>query len=78
MALLEDFAEELGEEIMDIVAGFRCFHLEEATRQERREFMRELPQVLYGRPDWDDQDVLQIANALAWFALESVAQEVVG
>ena len=87
-ALCERMADDLGENVSDMVAGFGCLggqdlrvlqhkhHYSEIPNHERREALREyMPSVsrcLYGGRLTDDDDL--VANALAWFALEEVAR----
>lgn len=85
VALAEQQADELGENVSDMVAGFGCvagyaspndYDYRGNMSRERRQALREhLPSVnrcLYGGR-LTDEDVL-VANALAWFALEEVAR----
>lgn len=60
--LAEDMAESLGESVIDFVRGFRCL---DATE-------KEVACTLYGTGKQIDANV---ANALTWFALETLAYE---
>lgn len=88
VALVQSMADDLGENPADMVAGFQCLsgqHLKHSAswspnhesneRDNRRLLSEYLPSVsrcLYGgRLTEEDTDV---ANALAWFALEEVAR----
>ena len=64
LSALESLANDLGEGgAIDLVRGFRCLH-ENATDSE-------IAQTLYGSKRNHDT---QVANALAWFALEEVSR----
>lgn len=61
---LEESANDCGESVLSLVAGFRCLN---------RDYTQDdIARVLYG-PWKDDDAYTQIANALAWYALETVA-----
>jgi len=62
---LEEFADDFGEPILRMIAGFRSM---EGYSE------REIAKVLYGRDD-GSSEYTQIANCLAWYALETVARE---
>jgi hypothetical protein len=66
LALVESMANDLGEEPLAMVAHFNC--LAPADNQEKASIAR----CLYGGRLTDDDT--QVANALAWFALEEVAR----
>lgn len=60
--LVEEMAEEFGESPINFVKGFRCL---DATE-------KEVACTLYGTGKQIDENV---ANALTWFALETLAYE---
>lgn len=64
--LVENMAEELGEEPISMVQGFNCI---------KGDFnQKEIAQTMYGnRTKEEENDLCQIDNALAWFALEEIA-----
>jgi hypothetical protein len=62
--LLTDLADQMGQTKMDLVKGFRC--TEDATEDE-------IAYTLFGNPQ--DHDTY-VANCLAWFALETLANEI--
>ena len=64
-ALVEEMAYEMGESPTHLVAGFRCLNGDYSEA--------EVGRTLYGPKKGHDT---QIANALAWFALEEVARNV--
>ena len=63
---LNDMADSLGENPLDMIKGFRCLNAEYSAD--------EIGQALYGRYN-SDLDI--IYNALAWFAAEEVARQYV-
>lgn len=75
LAVLEDF----GDDPDAIVMRFPCLRLSKDDHEEQRTYRGAISRLLYGnrKVDWDRQEEIQIANALAWFALEHVAQEMV-
>jgi hypothetical protein len=67
VAMVEELADDLGVCPMEMVAGFNCL-----DDSDKRMLMASIARCLYGgRLTDEDTDV---ANALAWFALEEVAQ----
>lgn len=64
--LVKRMADDLGENAVNLVMGFRC--LKDVTTEE------EVGRVLYGARVTENDT--QVANALAWFALEEVARAV--
>jgi len=64
--LAEELAEDLGENVLELIKNFNCLHGEYSTA--------EIAKVLYGRWDNNSNYHTQIANAMAWFALEEVAR----
>lgn len=63
-ALVEEWAEEMGQTPIDFIAGFNCLKpVDRAT-------YAEIARALYGRLQSNDT---QVPNALAWFALEEAA-----
>ena len=79
LAVLEQDSDSFGEEPAQIVFGFNCLRLKEADREEQRAYRGAISRLLYSnrKVDWDKPEEVQVANALAWFALEHVAQEMV-
>lgn len=86
-ALVESMASDLGENPLDMVAGFQClagrnlkrshiggedWAVKEANRAKLAEFYPSVSRCLYGGRLTDDDS--GVANALAWFALEEVAR----
>ena len=68
--MAEELADDLGEEVLQMVAKFRCLDGQYSTV--------EVAKTMYGRRTQKEQnDLVQIDNALAWFALEEVARFVV-
>lgn len=63
LAALRTLADDLGENVIDLVGGFNC--LKDGCTSE------EVGETLYGPPSKHDT---QVANALAWFALEEVSR----
>jgi hypothetical protein len=64
LSALESLADDLGEGgAIDLVRGFNCLHPRAADK--------EIAQTLYGSKWVHDT---QVANALAWFALEEVSR----
>lgn len=61
----KDMARDLGENVMDMIAGFRCLTDDDETRES-------IGRCVYGGKLTDDDDT--VANALAWFAAEEVAR----
>lgn len=69
-ALVEDIAREFGENEIDFVASFRCIqHVDSFTRHAIMVCLGG------GRLPNDDYNIDAVANALSWFAAETVAQE---
>lgn len=65
--LVAEMAGSLGEDVLKMIAGFRCLGGDFSEV--------EIGRVLFA--PWKDDDAHQmIGNALAWFALEEVAREV--
>ena len=79
LSVLEADGEDFGEEPAQIVFGFNCLRLKEADREEQRAYRGAINRLLYGnrKVDWDRQEEIMVANALAWLAHESVAREMV-
>lgn len=62
--MASELAGDIGENVLDMVKGFRCLNGDYSTS--------EIAQVMFGK--WQDTDEhTAIGNALAWFALETVA-----
>lgn len=62
--LVREMAQDFGQDSVSLVAGFNCLTDDFETRES-------IARCLYGRIT--DEDT-QVANALAWFALEEVAR----
>lgn len=79
LAVLEQDSDSFGEEPAQIVFGFNCLRLKDADREEQRAYRGAISRLLYSnrKVDWDKPEEVQVANALSWFALEHVAQEMV-
>jgi hypothetical protein len=66
--LAESLAQNIGEEVLTMIQGFKCVGKDYS--------ISEIGKVLYG--SWKDDDVhTMIGNAMAWFAAEEAAREVV-
>ena len=63
LSILADLASDIGQGIVELVAGFNCLDNDYT--------IDEVGRALYGRYD---SDLDTIYNALAWFALEDVAR----
>jgi len=68
--MVEQMADDLGESPVDMVSGFNCLGKQDANA--KREYLPSVSRCLYGGRLTDDDT--QVANALAWFALEEVAR----
>lgn len=79
LSLLEADGEDFGEEPASIVMQFQCLRLKDADREERRTYRAAINRLLYGakKVDWDKDEEVMVANSLAWYALETVAREMV-
>jgi hypothetical protein len=66
VALVADMADNLGEDQITMVRGFNCLGKDYTPE--------EIGQTLYGPKN---KHQIQVANALAWFALEEVARSFV-
>ena len=79
LSVLEADADSFGEEPAEIVMQFRCLNLSKSDREEQRAYRSAINRLLYSnrKVDWDRPEEVQVANALAWMALESVAREMV-
>lgn len=79
LSVLEADADSFGEEPAQIVFGFNCLRLKDSDKEEQRTYRGAISRLLYGnrKVDWDRPEEVQVANALAWMALESVAREMV-
>lgn len=70
LALAQQIADELGEDMLSMIAGFNC--LRSTPKGKERLLPAQISESLYaGRGEWNTQ----IRNAMAWFALEEVARE---
>ncbi len=76
---LEADVDSFGEEPAQIVLGFNCLRLKEADREGKRAYHTAINCLLYSgrKVDWQKNEEVQVANALAWYALEEVAREMV-
>ena len=63
MAMAEDLASDLGEDMLTMIAGFNCL-------KDSKLRPTEIMQAIEGRGEMADQ----VQNALSWFALEEVAR----
>ena len=64
LAMLESLADDLGEDLLSLVASFNCLRQYKLTQNE-------VAQALYlSKGEWVDT----VQNAMAWFALEEVAR----
>jgi hypothetical protein len=64
LALAESMADDIGEDLLSMVASFNCLRTDKLTQNE-------IAQALYmSKGEW--VDVVQ--NAMAWFALEECAR----
>ena len=79
LSVLEADGEDFGEEPASMVFGFNCLHLSDADKDEQRAYRSAINRLLYSnrKVDWDRPEEVQVANALAWMALESAAREMV-
>ena len=64
--LAENMANDLREDVTNMIKGFNCLKDYELTNSQ-------VAKVLYGK-FLNDEDNTQIMNALSWFALEEVAR----
>lgn len=65
--LVKEMADEFGQDPIGFVASFNCLADDRETRDE-------IGRCLYGEPS--DEDT-QVPNALAWFALEETARQLI-
>jgi hypothetical protein len=70
-ARVKAVAEEIGEQPVTVVSGFNC--LRPASGPADAETLESIGRCLYGARLTNDDT--QVANALAWFALEEIARE---
>jgi hypothetical protein len=64
LAVAESMADDLGEDLLSMVAGFNCLKCYKLTQNE-------VAQALYmSKGEWVDS----VQNAMAWFALEETAR----
>ena len=79
LSILEQDADSFGEDPVSIVMQFRWLRLKDADREEQRAYRSAVNRLLYSnrKVDWDREEEIMVANALAWMALESVAREMV-
>jgi len=70
VGLLEEQADQLGEDVQEMVFNFNC--LKTSDKTEQRELKGEIARAIYGRPGKDDYH--NVPNALAGFAEEEVAR----
>ena len=61
--LVQDYADDFGQDAMSVVAEFRCLNADNECKNEIR-------RAIYGQLKSDD---VEVPNALAWFAAEEVA-----
>jgi len=67
--LLKSEASGLGESITTMVSSFNCLKAYDISEDE-------IAEVIFGGANDEDDNVILIKNALAWYALETVAREV--
>ena len=67
VAKLKDDAESYGMDVVSMVSGFNCLTNDSETRDE-------IGRAVWGTPEEYDY---QVQNALAWYALEETARELV-
>lgn len=79
LSVLEEDADSFGEEPAQIVFGLDCLRLKDADKEEQRAYRSAINRLLYGtkKVDWDKDEEVQVANALAWMALKATAREMV-
>ena len=65
LELAKEYAEDFGQDVISMIAGFSCLNDDTETRDE-------IGRAIYGTPEHND---VMVQNALAWFALEEVARE---
>ena len=65
VALAETMADDLGENVIEMVMNFGCLQLDKKD-------VHIIAKALYG--DIKDDRVIEVVNALAWFSLEEVAR----
>lgn len=63
--MCKEYADEFGQDVISMVAGFNCLNDDPETRDE-------IGRAIYGHMKPDDT---LVANALAWFAAEECARE---
>jgi len=67
--LAEEMADSLGDNVIEMVRNFNCIKGDYKPS--------EIAKTMYGRRNRQEQnDLCQIDNALAWFALEEVARDI--
>jgi hypothetical protein len=71
--LAEDMADDMGENVLDMIAGFNCLG-GRGDAKARKEFLPSAGRCIYGNGSVADGDY-DVADALAWFAAEEVARE---
>ena len=71
--MLSNLADELGENVLDMVRGFNCLSGRNDKDGQRKPFytIDEIGEVVYG---CDDDQSETIQNALAWFAAEEICR----
>lgn len=62
--LLEDMADQLGEDVLSMVSGFNCLNMDD---EDKRDFYR---YIGFGRV----KEQCSVTNAMAWFAAEEVCR----
>ena len=79
LSVLEADGEDCGEDPASIVMQFRCLNLSKSDREEWRTYRSAINRLLYSnrKVDWDREEEIMVANALSWYALESVARMMV-
>lgn len=73
--LVEETAADFGQSPLEMVSGFNCL-TRVFEKHERPALERAIAVAMYGTRRGADDDVEQVENALAWFALEETAREI--
>jgi hypothetical protein len=71
LSLVDQMADDFGMNKLEFVAGFVCLSRLIESPKDKAEMLDEIGRCLYGTPDHED---VLVPNALAWFALETVAR----
>lgn len=75
LALAKDSAEQLGEDVLSMIASFGCLSDSGRHGGKPQYSPTEIAAAIYGRPQsLEDGESDMILNALAWFAAEEVCR----